>query len=183
MLYVLRRLITANQLSNGHYENPSLLSGFCLLSLELSRHRVVAPRGTISELEHNWVTVTEYFIVQQLSAMLPLPDASTSSARRDLSGATDGAVSLYLNALRTVGCDFYMGTFPLIMLDALLTVFSRSEQMQQQHSGDVVEVCARVLNDVNGAMQRFTLPVSSWVDLCIDGELSVFGIILAKSVL
>lgn len=172
MLYVLRRLISANQLSeSAPYENPALLVGFCLLGLELSRHRVVAPRGTISELEHNWVTVTEYFIVQHLSNAIPsslAPDGASTST--SVGSAADGAMSLYLAALRAVGCDFYAGTFPLIMLDALLTVFSRNESLQQRHAGDVVEVCARVLNDVNGAMQRFTLPVSSWVDLCIDGE-------------
>lgn len=73
-------------------ENRDLLAAFCLLALELSRHRLVSTADAISSPENSWLAYLEQSVCQHL----------TSSAK-----TASPAINLYIDALRCHGAKFY----------------------------------------------------------------------------
>ncbi len=55
MLYLCNSVIKCQTKTSSRPENQTHLAGFCLLALELSRHRTTAASDSVSLSEHNWI--------------------------------------------------------------------------------------------------------------------------------
>ena len=84
------------------------LIGYCMLALEMSRHRTSIPQTQITSAESNWLLRMELSVCDFLES--------------NVSNATD-AVNLYLDALTAVGISFYNGCYPLVLMDILLCLY------------------------------------------------------------
>ena len=156
LLYSLHMVQVAEKVSRQEYLSPRMVTGACLMALELSQYRTVSASGTIKLSEHNWLLKLENMMCEYLRNH-PLSVAST--------------LHLYLDAYKQAPDTYFDTTFPLTHIETLLEL-CRCEALRVTFSegrrDDVLQLCASVLSYTHGQLGKFTLPTSSPFDIFID---------------
>ena len=108
LLYLCQSMILCQRKSENKKSFERQLVGYCLLALEMSRHRTTALVSDISNTESSWLLRLEVSVCDYLEGVV---------------GSAHDAVCLYLDALTTVGITFYEGCYPLVLTDMLLYLY------------------------------------------------------------
>ena len=139
MMYLCQNLIDCQKRSKRELIPTKLLTGLCLLALELSRHRTTSHVADITIEEQNWIYKVFLAIVIAIFSLIPkksvlyiinvyLDDMHKSfqveihigEYLRKKEEEAVQAVALYLDALMAVGVSWYNGEYPLVLMDNLV---------------------------------------------------------------
>ena len=155
MLYLCESVYGADrsQLNDIVRQDLVLIS---MLALELSRFRTVAAKGTITAAEHSHLQNMETSVYNCLDLK---PNASRE------------VTELYLNALRSVGCEFYQGAYPLALLSTIMGLLFRQEsELREKRQEDILQVCASFLLASPNPLEKFTITSYNSSNSVFDGE-------------
>ena len=126
LLYSLHMVQVAQKVSRHEFLCPRLVSGACLLALELSNFRMVATSGTIKLSEHNWLLKLENMMCEYLR----------SHPRQALH-----TINVYLDAYKAAPTNFFNDVYPLTHLEIVgiltLKVLVATIDAQWEGMGDV----------------------------------------------
>ena len=136
----LQLLIDAQETKSAGSENRKLMIGFCLQALEMSRYRLSV---AITQLERDWLEKLETDVSDFLFSV-PVDD-------------TEDAVSMYIQAIKAVGVEFYGGTYPLVMFDVLCTLCTKSQRLRESLARDLVNICAEILVSLTFCLKKLVV--------------------------
>jgi len=144
MLYMLRLLIGAQKSINSNAEeNHKLMVGFCLQALEMSRHRLYAPKDSITHREQEWLIKLENFIVDFLH------NCSADDA--------EDAVVMYIDAIKRGSVKFYAGAYPLVLIEVLCYLCTKNERLKASRGRELVQICAEILLSLGSCVNKLSL--------------------------
>lgn len=158
MLYTIHQLIVNKKITSFEPENRKLLVGFCLQALEMSRHRTSATTQTISQLEQDWLLKLEIGICDFLMTI-------------NGTDASD-AIATYIEAISSVGTDFYMtgnGSYPLVLLEMLCHLCTKNEELKTSKGCVLVHICSEILLNSSACLDKIALPELRSFDLLFEG--------------
>jgi len=139
MLFTLR-LVIATQKSTLDLANRKMLTGFCLQALELSRHRTLVNTTTIQQLEQDWCLKLETCVCEYL-------ETKTAVESND-------AVSMYIDAIFSIGTAFYSGAYPLVLLEMLCHLCTKNETLKETKSRQLVQICSEILLNSTSCLEK-----------------------------
>jgi len=136
------------------FKFQKLLIGYCLQSLEQSRHRLYASSSAgagddgdagITDREQSWLLSLETCIVDYVSSC----DGNV----------VQDAVATYVSVLSsTTTQQFYAAEYPLVLLELLCLLITKTDRLKAVHGRQLVHICVDVLLNIGACMDKLTQP-------------------------